>query len=74
MVFTGYHEIIPNPEEVFSFVLKKDGVSMDEIIFGGLLKTISIVAIIVGVLTGVDLLSGAKVLGAFNKLSNTRLC
>jgi len=46
---------------------------MDEVIFGEILKKISIVAIIVGALTGLDLLSGARALSALNKISARRL-
>jgi hypothetical protein len=45
---------------------------MDEIIFGEILKRISLFGIIVGLLTGLDLLTGARVISIFNKVSNKR--
>jgi len=45
---------------------------MDGVIFGEILKRISMVAITVGVLTGLDLLLGAKVLSVFNKVSDKK--
>ena len=45
---------------------------MDEVIFGEILRRISIIAIIVGTLTGLDLILGAKVLTAFNKVSGKK--
>ena len=45
---------------------------MDEIIFGEILKRISLFGIIVGLLTGLDLLTGARVISIFNKVSSKR--
>ena len=42
---------------------------MDEVIFSEVLRIISIVAIVTGALTGLDLISGARVLSAFNRIS-----
>jgi len=48
------------------------GETMDEIIFGEILKRISLFGIIVGLLTGLDLIFGAKVISAFNRISSKR--
>jgi len=45
---------------------------MDEIIFGEILKRISLFGIIVGLLTGLDLLTGARVISIFNKITSKR--
>jgi len=45
---------------------------MDEIIFGEILKRISLVAIALGALTGLDLLFGAKVISIFDKATSRK--
>ncbi|MFA5114909.1 MAG: hypothetical protein WC469_02440 [Candidatus Omnitrophota bacterium] len=42
---------------------------MDEVIFVEVLRIISIVAIVTGALAGLDLVSGARGLSAFNRIS-----
>ncbi len=45
---------------------------MDEVIFGEILKRISLFGIIVGLLTGLDLLTGVRVISILNNISSKR--